>query len=320
MFINNLIDKMPLVIQKNMDKILIGTGIISGVGATIFAIKQTPKATKILEQYNKTKKDIDEVAELKDKDSSVPYTEEDEKKDRQANRLNTLGQLCKVYAPVFGLTTLSITCTLCGYGIVNNRYLLANALFLSNRKAFEAYRENVKHKYGEEVDEQMRSGDFEYTEVKKEVVDGEEKEVVETKKGKKVHEQFIRVFNATTAGTIFSKDPEENKNFLLLWQSHFNDILDSKGYVLLNDIFEVLNFKKTKQGQIYGWLKKKDEDVKIDFGIFNRQNIQFINGDDPEVVLFFNVMHNVLHSDYFENVCTEEESEWADEYYAYINK
>lgn len=323
MFLNTLIEKAPLVLQKNADKILIGCGIVSGISATVVAIKQTPKATKVLEQYHKAKKDIKDVLELKKNDDSVPYTEADAKEDSKKACIQAVFKLAKIYAPVMILTSLSVTTTLCGYNIANSRYLIANALFMSTKKSFDAYRKNVEHKFGKEVDDEMMSGDFEYTEVKKEIVDGEEKEVVETKKGDKISEQFIRVFDKNTAGSIFSLDPEENKNFLLLWQSHCNDMYNSKGYLLLNDVYDVLGFKKTKQGQIYGWVKDEDNiknNVTIDFGIFDRKNIQFINGDDPEVVLTFNVTHNVLHSQYFDDVCTDDEKEALDSYFGYINK
>ena len=67
-------------------------------------------------------------------------------------------------------------------------------------------------------------------------------------------------------------DASHNLVFLKQQQSYWNDILRTRGYVFLNEVYESLGFAKTIAGQEMGWVyDKKDPncDTCIDFDIFD---------------------------------------------------
>lgn len=90
----------------------------------------------------------------------------------------------------------------------------------------------------------------------------------------------------------WSKDPELNKIFLLQQQTYANEKLKTKGYLFLNEVYDVLGLPRTKAGQVIGWVYDEDNpigDNYVDFDIFARHNRHFVNGRDNVVLLDFNV-------------------------------
>ena len=78
-----------------------------------------------------------------------------------------------------------------------------------------------------------------------------------------------------------------------------NNLLKSRGYLFLNEVYEALGFPITKAGQVVGWLYRPDNpngDNYVDFGIFNLQSekaCDFVNGYERSLVLDFNVDGNI---------------------------
>lgn len=54
-----------------------------------------------------------------------------------------------------------------------------------------------------------------------------------------------------------------NQFFLEAEQRYANDILRSKGFITLNEVFDMLDLEKTEEGALTGWVG----DVEVDFGI-----------------------------------------------------
>jgi hypothetical protein len=83
-------------------------------------------------------------------------------------------------------------------------------------------------------------------------------------------------------------------------QGQATDKLRAEGYLFLNDVYEMLGIPRTREGQIVGWVYKKDNPVGdnyVDFGIFrtNRENnTNFVNGYEPTIILDFNVDGPIL--------------------------
>lgn len=62
-----------------------------------------------------------------------------------------------------------------------------------------------------------------------------------------------------------SGDYNRNRFFLEQVRSHMNDILDMKGFLLLNTIYSALGFPETAAGAIMGWIK---ENCEVGFDLF----------------------------------------------------
>jgi hypothetical protein len=88
--------------------------------------------------------------------------------------------------------------------------------------------------------------------------------------------------------------------FLLDQQRYANDLLKSKGRVVLNEIYDMLGAPRTKAGMVVGWIydeKHPTGDNYIDFGIFdsNREATRnFVNGYERTILLDFNVDGNIF--------------------------
>lgn len=102
-------------------------------------------------------------------------------------------------------------------------------------------------------------------------------------------------FNETSAA--WSKDPECNKFFLLRQQDYANEKLKQRGYLFLNEVYDMLGVPRTKAGQVVGWIfdpKNPVGDNYVDFGLFDPCNENFINGYEKSVLLDFNPDGNIL--------------------------
>ena len=92
----------------------------------------------------------------------------------------------------------------------------------------------------------------------------------------------------------FDLDPMWNFTFLRMKERYFNDSLRSKGYVLLNEVYEALGFEKVDEFENIGWIyrekyREKDPigDNFIDFGLHNNP---YITCDSDKIILLeFNV-------------------------------
>lgn len=95
----------------------------------------------------------------------------------------------------------------------------------------------------------------------------------------------------------WTKDPEQNKYFLLQQLHYANEKLKARGYLFLNDVYEMLGIPRTKAGQVVGWIYDPNSpigDSYVDFGIFDTRNEDFVNGYENSILLDFNVDGMIL--------------------------
>ena len=126
-------------------------------------------------------------------------------------------------------------------------------------------------------------------------IDGREvvnQKVEETVKNEsKSYSQYARYFAETSPN--WTKDSEMNLFFLIRVQDYANEKLKSRGYLFLNEVYDMLGIPRTKAGQIVGWVYKEnntDGDNYVDFGIYRTEkNAKFINGFENSILLDFNV-------------------------------
>lgn len=117
-----------------------------------------------------------------------------------------------------------------------------------------------------------------------------ERKVISDKDDRTSLSQYARFFDETSPN--WTKYSETNLMFLKLMQNHCNDLLKARGYIFLNEVYEKLGIPKTKAGQLVGWVydeKNPIGDNYIDFGIFNVNNRQSVNGYENAILLDFNV-------------------------------
>lgn len=120
--------------------------------------------------------------------------------------------------------------------------------------------------------------------------------------GEKVSErfafsQYARCFDECCPGWCNSLDNEFNRNYLLTQQEYANMLLKNRGYLFLNDVYDMLGMPRTKIGQVVGWIYDEQNpigDNYVDFGLGSKSSVGFMNGRENTVILDFNVDGAIL--------------------------
>ena len=260
-------------LEHHAPKILLGTSIVCGIGATVTACKATLKLPE-------TMKEITENVEAA-KAIEVEEGEQDTAKNKEVVKSYISGgiKLAKLYGPSVGLTVTSVACALAGNRMMNQRYAGALAALGSTEKMFNNYRKRVVEEFGEEKDTQFADSIREV--VTEEPVlnkDGTPKtdkngEVKTTKKTSVEYDQnvnkYSRMFDEISTKE-WDPNPDYNVSTLLGRQQYFNDKLHAHRYLFLNDVYKELGYPVTAYGQDMGWVIDEDTpNAVVDLGLYD---------------------------------------------------
>lgn len=287
-------------VKKHSPEILITAGVIGTVASAVMACKATTKLSDILED---SKEQINQVHNFLE-DERIPesqYSKEDGNKDLAIIYAQTGIKLVKLYAPAVALGALSITGIVASNSILRKRNIALAAAYTTVDKTFKRYRNNVIDRFGENIDKELRYG-IKAREIEEIVVDddGNEKTVkktVEAADPVSMYSDYAKIYDAGCNG--WTKDAEFNLMFLRHTQAQANDILKRRGYLFLNEVYDMLGFQRTKAGQVMGWIYDEENPVGdnfVDFGIYNtdiEKARDFVNGIERVIILDFNVT-NIL--------------------------
>lgn len=299
--ISRAFGKAKLQLKKHSPEILVISGVVGTVAAGIMACKATTKASDVLEEMHESMDQIHKVNEMAKENENISYDENDLKKDTTMVYVQTGVKFAKLYGPSLAVGILSITSILVGHNILRKRNLALAAAYTTVSNSFKAYRDRVADRFGDDVEYQLRHG-IKAEEVEETVVDedGNEKTVkktIDVIDPNKVSD-FARIFDDGNIG--WEKDAEHNLAFLKMQQNYANDILKTRGYLFLNEVYEMLGFNKTKAGQVVGWIFDESDpkcDNFVDFGIYRGESPAvraFVNGDERSILLDFNVDGDIL--------------------------
>ena len=300
--------KLGFTVKKHSPEILLVTGIISGVTAAVMACKATTKLDDILD---KAKNDIEEIHyyENHPEELAEEYPAETVKKDLTLVYARTGFNIVKLYAPAVTLGGLAVTSILASHNLMRGRNAALAAAYATVDNGFKNYRNRVVDRFGEKVDKELRYN-VKAKEVDEVVTDenGEDKVVKKTVEVANVdqYSDYSRIFDETCAGWV--KDPEQNRFFISQVQKHANEQLQRKGYLFLNDVYEMLGFQRSRAGQQVGWIYDPRNpyhkgDNYVDFGIMDcytgnekhdERKRAFINGLERSVIIEFNVDGDIL--------------------------
>lgn len=292
------IGKAGLKLKKHSPEILAAIGTVGVVASAVMACKATTKISEILDDTNDQLNTIRGAAN--DPDLADRYSAEDAKKDTTIVYVQTGVKFVKLYGPAVAVGVASLGCLLGSNHILRKRNVALAAAYTAVDKSFKAYRGRVVERFGKEMDRELRYN-IKAREVQEIVTDenGNETTVtstIEVPEFSHDNSEYARCFDETCIG--WTRDPEYNMMFVTQIQNWANDRLQSKGYLYLNEVYEMLGFQRTKAGQVVGWLYNGDGDNYVDFGIFNvkdKQKRRFVNGYEKSIWLDFNVDGNILN-------------------------
>lgn len=290
--LSKMAGRSGLLAQKYSPEILIGAGIVGLVASTVMACRATVKAEEILD---KTHEQLDMVKFAKEAMPQEEYTEQDYRKDLVVVYAQTGLAFAKLYLPAIALGAASIGCILGAHGILKKRNVALMAAYKVMQESYDNYRQRVVDEFGADKDRQYRCGIHE-----EEVIVTEEDENGKKKKVKKTIEvadtdgvncsPYARFFDETNDN--WSKSPGQNALFVKCQQNWANDLLNGRGHIFLNEVYDALGLPRSAEGQMVGWIKNGDGDGFVDFGIYDLDNARsrdFVNGYERNVLLDFNV-------------------------------
>jgi hypothetical protein len=297
--INRAVNKVAFKMKKDAPEILVIAGVGGTIVTTVMACKATTKIDEVLaenkEQIAKTKNYVEETG------FSDKYTEKDYQKDLTVMYTQRGLKLFKLYAPAIAVGTISITAILAGHNVLKKRNVALAAAYEVVNKNFKDYRGRVIDRFGNELDRELRYN-IRKEEVEKTVIDektGKERTVKEITEIADIDpsSEYAKFFDESCPG--WTKDPEYNLMFLRNQQQYANDLLESRGYLFLNEVYEMLGIQRTRQGQVIGWIYDKNVIDKVNFGIYNianPANRRFVNGYERSILLDFNVDGDILNA------------------------
>lgn len=293
--------RFGLQIKKHAPEILVTVGVVGTVASAVMACKATLKVNDIVDQ---TKADVEKIHEATENgvtEAGLEYTEEDSKKDLALVYVQTGVKFVKLYGPSILLGALSISAILASNNIHRKRNLALAAAYATVDQGFKEYRGRVVERFGKDLDKELRYN-IKAQEIEKTVTDenGNEQVVKETVQvaNPNIHSQYARFFDESCPA--WEKNAENNLYFLLCQQSQANDILQARGHLFLNEVYDMLGMQRTVAGQSVGWVYDPNNaigDNYVDFGIHevtSERKRAFVNGYERCILLDFNVDGDIL--------------------------
>lgn len=286
-------------IKKYSPEIMVVSGVIGLVGATVVACKATTKLDGILDE---AKQDIDVIHDSYEHPEKLKeeYTEQDRNKDLAIVYAQTGVKLAKLYGPSILLGVVSITSIFAGNNILRKRNVALAAAYTAVDKGFKEYRGRVVERFGEDLDRELRYN-IKAKEIEETVIDENGEEKVETKTVQVINPQYsiyARCYDVGCNG--WSKDPALSLEFLRCQQDWANEKLQRQGRLLLNDVYDMLGIPRSKAGCVIGWIydNNKFKNVYVDFGIYDvtkKMNRYFVEGTERAIWLDFNPVGPIDH-------------------------
>lgn len=251
--------KSYMKLRKISPELALGAGIVCGIGAVVVGVMQAKKVEAAIAETQKELDDIQKAEETSENSTDV-------KKLSWKAYNKMVWKVAKALAPAIGLEVASIACFLLSHGVLKKRYLNTTAAYAALNEAFRGYRGRVKEAMGEEAEKVLMAGG----KVEKGIQVEDDEGNVTKKTGNNLviqehkNSPYEFDFNRHTA-QMWSPDPDYSEVFLRNQQNYFNDLLQARGHVFLNEVLDGLGMKRTPAGAVCGWIKGAGDDY-IDFG------------------------------------------------------
>lgn len=301
MKLNNIVD----VIKKNSNgvifslkkyspEIMIVAGAIGTVTAAVMACRATMHVNDVLDE------NADNLNAIRDLHVNEQIDDKTFKSEMTKAYIHTGLEFATLYGPSVVLGALSMGTVFASNEILRKRNASITAAYATVDGAFKRYRKNVVDRYGKDTDKSLRFGtDKQQIEVVETSKDGKEKKVKKTVDVASIdpnqYSEYARYFDKENPE--WEKSDEYNLMFLKSQQNYANDLLKSKKYLFLNDVYDMLGFPRTQAGQFVGWFYDEENPVGDNFVDFNLTDCyRAVSGGNPEktILLDFNVDGNII--------------------------
>jgi hypothetical protein len=267
--------------------VMVGAGLVGLVGSTVLACRATLKLDEVLEEKQSKLEQIN-ATRMHDIEGISPedYSEKDRLHDLTILHTRTVVEVVKIYAPAAVLGAVSVGLIIGSHKTLQARNAGLLTAYAALDKGYQEYQRRVLEEVGPEKEAEFRRGKILSETVHE---DGTKTTVVEGANTS----PYRFIFDRNTSKN-WSPQRTTNQIFLRVQQQYANDLLNSRGYLFLNDVLDMLGIDRTPAGQRVGWCNTDggDTDGYVDFGVFDGDMysaIRFINCDEESVWLDFNV-------------------------------
>lgn len=298
---SRFVGKTKLSFIKNAPTLAIGAGVVGLVGAVYLSGKSAIKTQHILEEHRKEMKaEVDAYEEVivlrqEDPEACPEVTEQSHNTAKFHITIQTGFKVAKAYGPTLAIAGLSIASIVYGRNIFQKRLTSLAAALQITTATLERYRNTVAEDIGvEEEADLFKSASKQHLERLANQVDSLEE--AHDARNNVSRTAFARWFDQSNS--LWTNQTGENRFFVSAAQNYFNDILNRRGYVFLNEVYTHLGFQPVPEGQTMGWIQNEDyPDTVIDFDVFNSKSSEsrgFINDLTPTVLLDFHGVSYIL--------------------------
>lgn len=262
-----------LTLSKHAPAIFTGAGVIGFIGTAVLSSRATLKANDVMDPH------IESLCHIADAESlgeagRAEYTAEDANRDKITVYCRLGVDLAKLYAPAIGLGVLSTVLVTGGYRIQAKRLAGVTAAYGVVSKAYENYQKQVEDALGEDGKKQLEQKALG---VAQKQIDAYKAENGSETPITDAHvDSLLAAYNVSQYGLVWDencKNWEAHQDLALMilhaQQRYMNDVLRSKGYLLLNDVYKAVGAPETSAGAVVGWVYKGgDGDGYVSFGDF----------------------------------------------------
>lgn len=295
------IEKIKFLASKHSPELWLGAGIAVVIGGVVYACHKSRSLNDMSEEYDfelefiESERDQTVMETLPDgiDPHSVVATDVEDEEERKivvaANkkakrdilklRAEFAIEYARMYAPAVVMMGTGFAMIIYGHRILNKRNIALVSAYATLEEAFNAYRERVRQRYGDQIEDDIYTGK-QYDTITT-TVEGEDG------KKKKVKEQIAVVtdpvsqyarFFAEGETSEWFKSFDTNHTFLMCQQNAANDKLRRDGFLMLNTVYDMLGLRPSSTGAICGWVLPEDGeppegDDYVDFGMIDdREN------------------------------------------------
>lgn len=304
-----------LTVKMHSPTLMFGAGIVGVTTTAVLACRATLKLSDVLDE---AQKEIEDTQAAIDKHyNSVPDWDEKDRERYEKNReavasskrvkLQTAIKVVKLYAPAIVVGVASVTLLTGAHVVLKRRNAALASAYMAVDKSYKEYRKRVVSDQGEQKDFEYANGVTE-REIVEEGPNGPETKIIKGVDPDVINDgygsPYAKIFDELNEN--WSDIPNQNLFLLTSFQNQANDLLRMRGYVFLNDVYDMLGMDRTQAGSMVGWLKhpEKDEngnekgDSYISFGVWHKgvyKGLEWLRHNQDGLKLDFNVDGVILH-------------------------
>lgn len=253
------------VVVKHAPTILTGAGTVGLVGTAVLASRATLTYKELI---------ADEVMVITDGPNLMKrnehYTEDEFRKDRIVCYSRIVTKTVKHYAPTIALGVASVAAFWWSHSIQSKRIAGLAAAYAALDTSYRKYKKSVASVIGEEsmkkVEEKILDDvvftdePFEYDKMAESVIPE--------------YSPYARIIDETSS--VWDPNDDITELNIHAQLNYMNDLLRTRGYLFLSDVYDALGIPRTPASQVVGWLwKKGDGDHYVSFGDIEGHRIQF---------------------------------------------